>query len=67
MVDYERVLQIDPDLATAYANRGIILLIRGQRKEAQTDFERCLRLNEGLKTALDQRIQQIDAQSTGRK
>ena len=63
---YDSIIQIDPNSATAYANRGIMLL-EGQRNEAQSDFERCLKLNERLKQKLEQRIHQVDAQLPARR
>ena len=55
--DFTRAIELDPDLAFAYANRGLALLLQGKDSEAQKDFERCFELKPELKSELDGRIQ----------
>lgn len=38
------------------------LLLRGKEAEAQRDFDRCLRLNPGLKPSLERQIKAIKEQ-----
>ena len=40
--DYDEAIRLDPDLGTAYYNRGTILYRMGSYKEALPDFQRCV-------------------------
>lgn len=42
--DYGRAIELDPYLAMAYANRGLIFLVQGRQAEADKDFTQCLNL-----------------------
>ncbi|HEY3135639.1 MAG TPA: tetratricopeptide repeat protein [Blastocatellia bacterium] len=57
--DYNRAIEIDPDLAPAYANRGLVYLIQGRRADAEKDLLRCLHLDGKLRPALQKSIKEI--------
>jgi tetratricopeptide (TPR) repeat protein len=43
----ERSLALDPLLPTAYAHRGVLLLMQGRQEEARRDFQHVLQLDPG--------------------
>ena len=47
-------LQFDPQLAEAYANRCLTLLLQHKDSEAQADFERALALAPSLRDQMEQ-------------
>ena len=55
--DFTRAIELDPNLAVAYGNRGLARLGLGQEAEAEKDFARCLKLDSSLRSDLEQRIQ----------
>jgi tetratricopeptide (TPR) repeat protein len=57
--DYSRAIEIDPGLAAAYANRGLVHLIQGKRADAEKDFVQCLKLDNRLRPALQKSITEI--------
>ena len=57
--DYGEAIEIAPQFADAYANRGLALLRRGRTSEARWNFEQSLRLDPSLKTTLEERINQV--------
>jgi tetratricopeptide (TPR) repeat protein len=42
--DYGRAIALDQQLAIAFANRGLVLLLQGKKAEADKDFIQCLKL-----------------------
>ena len=42
--DFERAVELKPELAEAYANRGSVLVVEGRVPEAVADFDRALEL-----------------------
>ena len=54
---FYHALKLDPKLAVAYTNRGLILLLQGKDAEAQSDFDQCLLLKPDLKADLERRIE----------
>ena len=53
-------------MADAYAQRGIVRLMRGRADEAQQDFDRCLELNKNLRQSLERLIIETKQQMAGR-
>ena len=45
LADYDRALALDPNLADAYNNRGILHLARGDVEAAQADFSAAIAIN----------------------
>ena len=56
IADFNRALELDPKLANAYMNRGLVLLLQGNEKEAKKDFDRFRDLAPDLKNELDRSI-----------
>jgi regulator of sirC expression with transglutaminase-like and TPR domain len=54
--DFTQVIKLNPRDAQAYLDRGLVRILQMQDVEAQQDFDACLRLQPGLKKALDKRI-----------
>jgi Flp pilus assembly protein TadD len=54
--NFDRAIQLDPDLAVAFGGRGLALLRLGREEEAQQDFTRCLTLDPTMKDDLTKRI-----------
>jgi len=57
--DFNQVIEINPRYARAYANRGMIFLVRRQDAQAQKDFATALELDSSLKAGLEKSIEQI--------
>jgi tetratricopeptide (TPR) repeat protein len=55
IADFNRALELDPNLANTYMNRGLALLLQGKEAETEKDFERCLMLKPSVKDELEQR------------
>ena len=53
---FNRVVEFDPQIPWAYFNRGLAKVYLGRDKEAQTDFDECLRMRPEIKADLDARI-----------
>jgi len=56
IADFSHALQLKPNFANSYMNRGLVLLLQGKDSEAEKDFERCRTLDPALKIELEQRI-----------
>jgi tetratricopeptide (TPR) repeat protein len=56
IVDFDRALELSPELMVGYMNRGLARLLQGKDAEAQKDFEQCLALTPGIKAELEERI-----------
>jgi len=54
--EFNRAIELDPQLAMAYANRGLALLRHGKDSQAEQDIGHALALDPSLKTELEQRI-----------
>ena len=54
--DFNRVVELDPQIPWAYFNRGLAKVYLGRDSEAQTDFDECLRMRPEMKANLDARI-----------
>ena len=46
IADYNKAIELMPDLAEAYYNRGVARKMKGEKEEAIRDFERFLELSE---------------------
>jgi Tfp pilus assembly protein PilF len=44
---------IDPNLAQAYANRGVIETLQGRKVEASQDFERAFKIDPSLRKTFE--------------
>ena len=56
LANYNRSIQLDPNLADVYQNRGILYLFLGRDLEAANDFEKCLELDPSSKPALNRAV-----------
>ena len=66
IADYSKAIElfgkagkINPGLARAYLRRGAVYMLQGNNVAAQQDFAECLRLNQGMKPVLEQRIKEV--------
>lgn len=59
---YSKAIEVKPDYAMAYANRGLCHLYEGRDAEAQKDFDRSLEINAGLKNSLEGYIADVKQQ-----
>jgi tetratricopeptide (TPR) repeat protein len=57
IANFNRALELDPQIAWGYFNRGLAKVYLGQESEAQKDFDECLRLRPDMKAQLEPRIQ----------
>lgn len=57
--NFTKAIKLNPQAAKAYANRGMIMLLRGQDTAAQMEFDTALRLDNTLNPGLQNRINQI--------
>jgi tetratricopeptide (TPR) repeat protein len=64
--DLTRAIELKPNMADAYAQRGLVRLMRGRTDEAQQDFDRCLSLNKNLRQSLERLIAETKQQMAGR-
>lgn len=58
---YDKAISLKDDFATAYLNRGLILLEQGKEAEAQRNFDKYLELMPGGKESLEQKIGEAKA------
>jgi tetratricopeptide (TPR) repeat protein len=54
--DFNRAIELDPGLAWAYLNRGLISVFMGDESKAENDFAECLKLKPELKAELERRV-----------
>jgi Flp pilus assembly protein TadD len=57
--DFGKVIELNPRHAKAYANRGMIMLLRGQDAQAQMEFATAIELDSSLRPALEKSVAQI--------
>ena len=55
-------VELKPDWAEAYVERGLVRLLHGRAHEAQQDFDRCLTLNRNLPPPLERLIEEARRQ-----
>jgi len=60
--EFERALEIDPDLPQAHFSLGVIHMMRGQKEQAITEFQRFLALDDGSDPQATQMAQDYLAQ-----
>ncbi|HEX8887691.1 MAG TPA: tetratricopeptide repeat protein, partial [Pyrinomonadaceae bacterium] len=56
---YSKALEINPQYAEAYGNRGLTRLLQGKDAEAQKDFDKCFKLNSSLKADFEEAAKEI--------
>jgi tetratricopeptide (TPR) repeat protein len=54
--DFTRAIELNPKIAWAYFNRGLIWVFMGDESKAENDFAECLKLKPELKTELNRRV-----------
>ncbi|MEP7342285.1 MAG: tetratricopeptide repeat protein [Acidobacteriota bacterium] len=59
IIEFNRAIEIDTNLVTAYANRGLALLRQGKDDEAARDFVQALRLDPSMKEELEPHISKV--------
>jgi Flp pilus assembly protein TadD len=59
MSDFAKTIELNAKNAKAYANRGMIMLLRGQDAAAQKEFDTALKIDNTLNPDLQNRINQI--------
>jgi len=59
MDDFNRAIEINPRLALAYLNRGVVHLLQGETVEGEKDFQESLRLDPELKPTLEQSMKTV--------
>jgi tetratricopeptide (TPR) repeat protein len=62
LADYNHALALNPRSAEFFANRGMLWLRLKKTSEAEADFARCVALDPDMKSSLEQRINQLQAQ-----
>ena len=62
IADFTKAIELDPNLALAYASRGFIRMIQGKTFEAEKDFAQCLKLDAGLKTFVQEAMRDVKRQ-----
>jgi len=62
--DFTHAIELEPQLANAYAHRGLARLLQGRASDAQSDFDLYLSLGGNSKESLDRLI--ADAKSRRR-
>ena len=53
LADYAKTIELNPKNARAYANRGLIMLLRGQDASAKKEFDTALKIDSSLKAELE--------------
>jgi Flp pilus assembly protein TadD len=57
--DFGKTIELNPQNAKAYANRGIIMLLQGRDALAQKEFDMALKIDSTLNPGLQNRVDQI--------
>ncbi|HKQ51994.1 MAG TPA: tetratricopeptide repeat protein, partial [Pyrinomonadaceae bacterium] len=57
--DFDKAVELNPQLADAYGNRGLALLAQGKDAEAQQDFEKSFKLDASLKSYYEEAARKI--------
>ncbi len=65
--DFNRAIKLAPDFAAAYANRGLARLHQGREEKAAQDFAQCFKLDESLRTYVEQRMRNGDQRLTAQR
>lgn len=65
IADFGKVLEMNPENAKAYANRGVIILMQGQDAAAQDDFDPAFKLDSNLRSTIQKVIDEICEESQG--
>jgi tetratricopeptide (TPR) repeat protein len=67
IADFSKTIEIDAKFAAAYGYRGLALLVQGNEKEAQKDFDQGLRLRESLRPSLEEKIKEATQRRAKKK
>ncbi len=59
LADFDRAIEITPDLAESYFYRGQLLLCRKNPSKAARDFNHFLALSHGSKPLLESRVKEL--------
>jgi tetratricopeptide (TPR) repeat protein len=59
IADSTKAIELKPNYAEAYADRGLTKLGQGKDAEAQQDLDTALKLDSSLKTQLEKMVNQI--------
>jgi len=64
IADYNKAMELGPDLAYAYNNRGLIRKMKGEKEKAIQDIERVLELSEddGLRKEAEEQLRELRRQ-----
>ncbi len=59
LTDFNRAIELDSKLSSAYVNRGLILLLQGKQAEAEADFKHAIEANPAIKPEMESRIEAV--------
>jgi hypothetical protein len=60
--DFNQVIELIPQWADGYAQRGLVRLLLGKKSEAEQDFDKCLILDKKLQGSLERLIRKAKQQ-----
>jgi tetratricopeptide (TPR) repeat protein len=63
---YGKAIEVKPDYAMAFANRGLCRLYEGDDDEAQKDFDRAKEIDGNLKASLEGYIAKVKQERLAR-
>jgi len=66
MTDLNKAIEIDPKYAKAYADRGIVHVMRGEETAAELDFKKCFELEKTLEFQVELAARHIRQQAAQR-
>jgi tetratricopeptide (TPR) repeat protein len=55
--DFNRAVELNPEIVWTYVNRGLAKVFLGKEEEAQVDFAKCLELRPDLKAEVAEKIE----------
>jgi tetratricopeptide (TPR) repeat protein len=66
MADLNKALEIAPQYAKAYGDRGLIRLMRGETAEVESDLKKCFELDSTLETQFKAAVSQLKQRTQSR-
>ena len=66
MADLNSAIEIAPQYAKAYGDRGLIRLMRGETAEAELDLKKCFELDSALETQFKAAVNQLKQRAASR-
>jgi tetratricopeptide (TPR) repeat protein len=66
LVDLNKAIEIAPQNAKAYGDRGLIGVLRGEEMEAELDFKKCFQLDSALEPQFKAGVNQIKQRAASR-